>query len=45
MPRKPLDTLEVADADGGCRGWFLSPAAASRRVRGLGQRPRVCSPL
>jgi len=43
MPRKPLDALEGGYAHGCAGDGFLpSPASASRRVRGLGQRPRVC---
>lgn len=43
MPRKPLDALDGRDARGSAGdGVFPSPAPASRRVRGLGRRPRVC---
>ena len=42
MPRKPLDALPSGSHFGQLVGMaFASPPAASRRVRGLGQSPRL----
>jgi hypothetical protein len=40
MPRKPLDTLEVADADGSCRGCFFIPGGCLTASAGSGAAPQ-----